>query len=229
MGILRSEQNKKATVQSILKAVYSELLDCDGDYAIEYAQWTLDKLLANKKHINEMNLVDKLKLLDKAKDKLLQSKTKEPHEDGRKSIQDQINQIEVEIQQAKVQKKKLLPKNYPDSLSIGDIIHVNYGVGFSGELSDGHYGVVLSRKGSMFLIAPLTKAKQPDRENTVFLNSLGLPGEDTTKGCYINLGQIRYVHFRRIENIIGIEGGRKHLDDPKVQDILTKFNAIIRK
>ncbi len=121
---------------------------------------------------------------------------------------------------------KLLPTNYPNSLTVGDIINVNFGIGFAGELSGDHYGIVLSRKGSMFLIAPLTKTPQPDKENTKFFEGLDLPGENGKS--YVNFGQIRFVHFRRLENIIGIIEGKRHINIDEVKDILEKYNKIIK-
>ncbi|WP_407271814.1 hypothetical protein [Radiobacillus sp. PE A8.2] len=71
----------------------------------------------------------------------------------------------------------------------------------------------------------MTKVRQPDGDNTVSLKNLGLPG-GVEKG-YINFGQFKFVHYRRIENIIGTTE-RKNVSD-KVPEILKKFNNIIEK
>lgn len=199
MTSLRNDQSKQNDVKIKLKTIYSELLDLDADNALEYVKWKLEKIITNKKHNKEIALRLQLKSTTVSSD--------------------EYNNIKSEI-------RKILPKNYPNSLEQGDIINVNFGIGFAGELSDDHYAIILSNKGSMFLIAPLTKTPQPDRENIKYFENLNLPGENGKS--YVNFGQIRYVHFRRIQNIIGIPEKKRHIDKIEVNDILEKFNKIIK-
>ena len=197
---LRDDENKKSYAKDKLKSVYSQLLDLDLDYSLSYVEWMLDKLIECRNHQTELAI--------------------------RKQLAE-TNPRDSEYQRLKKALSKVLPKDYPNNLVSGDIVHVNFGVGFAGELSDGHYAVIISRKGSMYLIAPLTKASQPDGDNTVSLENLGLPG-GVQKG-YINLGQIRYVHFRRLKNIIELPNGRKHIAIEIVKEVLDKHNNIIQK
>lgn len=203
MGDLRSNSSKKQDVKDKTKALFSELLDCEEDYAIGLIDWFLEKTKTNKKHIRELDIRQELKLL---KDKTDQdSKSK-------------VNQLKKEL-------KKVLPDNYPNDLKKGDIVHLNFGKGYGAEISDGHYAIILARKGSNFFIAPLTKVRQPDGSNTVSLEDLGLPG-GVQKG-YVNFGQFKFVHYRRIENVKGLTE-RKNVSD-KVTVIMKSFNAIIEE
>lgn len=189
----------KEKVKSRIKALYSELLDCDSQYAIDFADWMLDKIIANKNHEKEMIL---RKMLNNPNSKNIKQTLKE-------------------------QIKKTLPENYPSSLESGDVIHVKFGIGYGGEISQGHYAIILSRKGSMFLVAPLTKSKQPDKKNVKKFNNLDLPGN--VKTGYVNFGQIRYIHFRRIESINYIDCGKINIGIEEVNDIFKKWNNIIKE
>ncbi|WP_153127416.1 type II toxin-antitoxin system PemK/MazF family toxin [Peribacillus tepidiphilus] len=203
MGILRGNEAKKQLVKDKTKALFGELLDCDEDYAIALIDWYLEKTKINKKHIAETNLRNQLSALRGLTD----SETSE-----------KIKEIKKEI-------RKTLPTNYPNDLKKGDIVYVNFGQGFAGEISEGHYGVIVSRKGSNFFIAPLTKSPQPDGTNTMTITGLGLPGGVNTG--YVNFGQVRFVHYRRLENIIGLTE-RKSIAE-KIEELLEKFNNILNK
>lgn len=189
----------KEKVKSRTKALYSELLDLNSQYAIDFADWMLDKIIANKNHEKEI---------------ILRKMLKNPNSKNMK-------------QTLKKQIKKTLPENYPSSLESGDVIHVKFGIGYGGEISQGHYAIILSRKGSMFLVAPLTKSKQPDIENIKKFNDLNLPG--SVKTGYVNFGQIRYIHFRRIESIKNIDCGKINIGTEEVDDIFKKWNNIIKE
>lgn len=205
MDILRNDKERKQYVQDKLKALYSELLDCEKQYAIDYVNWCLDKIVENKKHLKELELNQEINKL--------------------KGKSDQVSF--KHLLELKQRRRKLLPKDYPSSLKKGDIIHVNYGVGYCGELSDGHYGIILCRRGSSYLVAPLSSTVQNDGDDTVSISGLNLPGESKETG-YVVFNQIRFVHFRRIKNIRGIPGGRKCIDGQVVDNILKSFNNIIK-
>lgn len=203
--ILRDNEGCKKQMQDKIKSLYSEFLSTDEKYAFNYIDWVIEKLVINRKHMIEGDLRSKLKTLNP------------------------ITSANVaEEQKLKGEIKKVIHKNYPNSLVKGDIININYGIGLGDELSDDHYGVIISRLGTMFLVAPLTKTPQPFGENNLTFKGLGLPGEDSTKTSYISFANIRYVHKRRIENIIGISNGRKHIDGKIVDDIMEKYNNIIK-
>lgn len=174
---------------------------------MELIDWYLEKTATNRKHQIETH--------SRATVKQLTSKTDE------ESIQ--------KVRQLRRQIKSVLPDNYPQNLQKGDVVWVNHGQGYAGEISDGHYGILLTRKGSNFLVAPLTKTRQPDKENTMEVTNLGLParGGQTVETCYVNFGQMKFVHYRRLQNIIGLSV-RKNVAG-QLPDLLTKFNNIINK
>lgn len=198
--------DKKQYVQSKLKSIYSELLDCDCDYSIEFADWFAEKLLENKNHFKEIDLNKKI--------------------NGLKNKTDIESQ--KQLRELKADRKKVLPKNYPASLQKGDVIHVSYGIGLGDELTDGHYGIILSRKGSLYLVAPLTSTPQPYGEYNILIKGLDLPNEDKNGG-YVSYNHIRFVSYRRIENIQGIENGRRHVDKTVVDNILSNFFELNKK
>lgn len=200
MTVLRGDEANKVYVFDKLKAVYSELLDCESQYAVDYVDWVMEKLLSNKKHIEESKI--------NARIKQLRSKTDAA---SRK-----------ELFELKEKRKKILPKNYPASLVKGDIIYVKYGVGFGDELTNGHYGIILNRKGALYLIAPLTSTPQPYEGYNIHLKDLGLPGEGT-KGSYVSFNHVRFLHYRRIEKIKGIKEGKKNIGAETAGKILENF------
>lgn len=203
--ILRDNQTEREKVKDLIKALYSELLNSETDEARAYSEWVLKKYNSNRRSAKEKEMRDELKRLNPSAP---------DYAEKEQSIRKDI--------------KKVLHTNYPDSLEKGDIIHVSYGVGFGDELSDDHYGIIISRLGTLFLVAPLTKTYQPFKENNVTFIGLSLPGEDDTKTSYVSFSQIRYVHKRRIEKINGITNGKKHIDTTRVDEIMSKFNNIIK-
>ncbi|MBF7084133.1 hypothetical protein IT084_14275 [Desulfallas sp. Bu1-1] len=44
MTVLRGDEANKVYVFDKLKAVYSELLDCESQYAVDYVDWVMEKL-----------------------------------------------------------------------------------------------------------------------------------------------------------------------------------------
>lgn len=99
------------------------------------------------------------------------------------------------------EKRKYLPSNYPTQITIGDIIHINFGYGYCSELSDGHYGVVMSEmKANMYFIIPCSSEPLRVME---FPIKLGVPNKehDNEKVSYLRFDQMRMIHYRRIERI----------------------------
>lgn len=99
------------------------------------------------------------------------------------------------------EKKKYLPKNYPSQLEIGDIVHINFGYGYCSELSDGHYGIVMSEmKANMYFIIPCSSEPLRIME---FPIKLEVPNKehDKDKISYLRFDQMRMIHYRRIEKV----------------------------
>lgn len=202
MGLLRNNTTKREEVRNKTKNLFSELLDCEEDYAYALIEWFLEKTKTNKKNFEEIKLRDQIKAL-KGKDDPASKKL-------RLETYAKINSI--------------APKNHPTKIEKGDIVHVNYGQGYAAEISDGHYGVVINKKGSNYLVAPLTKTAQPDGKNTMTLTNLGLPGKNnkTVQTGYINFGQVKFVHYRRLEKVKGLRTTVNVASE--LPDLLSKFN-----
>ena len=99
------------------------------------------------------------------------------------------------------EKKKFLPSNYPSQIEIGDIVHINFGYGYCSELSDGHYGIVMSSmKANMYFVIPCSS--EPLRIMEVPIK-LGVPNKehDKDKISYLRFDQMRMIHYRRIEKV----------------------------
>lgn len=201
--ILRQDQAQLTLVKDTLKAVFSELIDLDADLAVNMTKWLKEETTYYKQHLKELALDKAIKIL------------------AGKNDPDSLRQSSA----LKKERKCNLPTNYPSSLVKGDIICINYGVGMGDELSDWHYGIVLHRRGRTFLVAPLTSTPQPHGQLNIHLNNLGLPDENAS-GSYVNYQQIRYVHYRRIENINGIANGRLHIDTSIANNVINNFAII---
>jgi len=199
--LLKASEPDRASVEADIKALYSLLLNSDVDTAAQYTNWVLKKFRANGRHRAER--------IAKASIKRMQ-----PWDPA-------YSQLETEI-------ARLQHRNFPRQLNKGDIIHVDFGVGFCDELSKGHYGIVLSRLYEMYLVAPLTKTPQRYGVNNMELHGLGLPGRLPDDISYVNFTQVRYVHRRRIENIDGVTGGVKHLSQEEADEVLDKFYKIVK-
>ena len=105
------------------------------------------------------------------------------------------------IKQLKKKKKKYEHTNYNHNLKIGDIVHINYGYGYCGELSMGHYGIVMSDiVNNMYFIVALSS--DPLNDFPFYFEGLNLPNaEDNNKKSYVRFEQARFMHYRRITNI----------------------------
>lgn len=99
------------------------------------------------------------------------------------------------------EKKKYLPTNYPYQIKIGDIVYINFGYGYCNELSNGHYGIIMSNmKANMFFIIPCSSEPLRIME---FPIKLGVPNKEHNKDkiSYLRFDQMRMIHYRRIENV----------------------------
>ena len=121
------------------------------------------------------------------------------------------------INQLKQQKRAYLPENYPRMLKIGDIVHVNFGFGYCSELSDGHYGIILSEiKANMYFVLPL--GSEPLKIHPFYFDDLNLPSRDGVhiqKKSYLQFNQMGNVHYRRLENVRVNE--RRNIGDARVR------------
>lgn len=205
MAILRDVEKIKIAVDSKLKAIFSELLDSDAELAEQYVIELHDKIISNKNH---------------EKQNVLESQLREIK--GR--YDDTSNIIRKEVYE---NLEKVKHKNLPSVIVKGDIIYVKYGIGIGDELRKGHYGIVLARRGWLYLIAPLTKTLQPHAALNITFSGLSLPGEDDTKTSYISYNHIKFVHIRRMENIIKLK--KIHITDKeKINRIFTNYFEIVR-
>lgn len=201
-------KNINDVLEGLLKTLKDEILKLNDNIQIEkYARCLLEQIKSNNDFINEQYLLKEIKNLKDFKD-----------EDAQKRVS-----------HFKTEKKKYMQKNYPLNLKSGDIVYIKYGIGIADEIQDGHYSIILSQKGSMFLVAPLTSKPQKFDENNLYFENLGLPSKLVCEEekSYVSFTQIRYVHCRRIENIENIKGGRLHIDETKVDKILENYFNII--
>jgi mRNA-degrading endonuclease toxin of MazEF toxin-antitoxin module len=186
-----------------LNSLKGDLLSLDLSKGIKAAEWFSNVIHLNKNHQKEREIRSELR--------------QENNADTEQPLREKIKEVQK--------------KDFPFGLKFGDIIHVEFGIGIGDELRDGHYAVILSRKGEMFLIAPLTSETLYFGDNTLYFEGLGLP---STKGpnckSYVSFSQIRYIHSRRIKKIHKIHkslNGRIHLDEDKALQILTNYNKIL--
>lgn len=129
------------------------------------------------------------------------------------------------IKYLKKKKKKYEHVNYNHNLKIGDIVYVNYGFGYCGELSLGHYGVIMSEiKNNMYFV--VTLSSDPLNMFPYFLDNLNLPNSDCDKNklSYVRFEQARFLHYRRLENIT-IQGDvlYRSLTEPQITQLKEKF------
>lgn len=116
-----------------------------------------------------------------------------------RKIREEKDQLKKEV--LIKQKTKYLPSNYPNEINIGDIVHINFGYGYCSELSDGHYGIVMSEmKANMFFIIPCSSEPLRIMECPI---KLGVPNKEHNdeKVSYLRFDQMRMIHYRRIEKV----------------------------
>lgn len=106
------------------------------------------------------------------------------------------------IKDLKKKKKKYEHQNYNHNLEIGDIVYVNYGYGYCGELSTGHYGIIMSEiVNNMYYV--VTLSSDPLKAFEFYFEGLNLPNAEANghKKSYIRFEQSRFMHYRRLTNI----------------------------
>ena len=190
-----------------------ELLKLDSLQSVEqYMKWAIEKLQINDCFANEELLLNEISKLDETK--------------------------ELEkIAGLKKQKFKYSQQDKPFKLNKGDLINIKFGVGVGHELDGQHYGIILSNRGAMFLIAPLTSTPQDFGKYSKSLKDLGLPreeGKSSTKSdiSYVSFSQIRYIHVRRITKIKKIFNQKDYKEKLELgvdvaNDIIQKYFDII--
>lgn len=172
--------------------------------ALQYVKWSQHKLSQTIKDRKEKKILADIKKLN-------------PTSDGQA------------ISKLRNLKKKYLPSNYPYNLEIGDIVYVNFGFGFCSELSDGHYGIVLSELiANMYLILPLSSEEL--RKYPIGISDLGLPnaqGIQHGKISYLRFDQLRYLHYRRLEKIINVKDGIVKLSPEQLKTVYTHLSSFL--
>lgn len=206
--MLGDDSMKTETIKSIdsyLASIKSDLLaNMTDEEALQYVKWSQHKLSQTIKDRKEKKILADIKKLN-------------PTTDG---------QV---ISKLRNLKKKYLPSNYPYNLEIGDIVYVNFGFGFCSELSDGHYGIVLSELiANMYLILPLSSEEL--RKYPIGISDLGLPsaqGIQHGKISYLRFDQLRYLHYRRLEKIINVKDGIVKLSPEQLKTVYTHLSSFL--
>lgn len=176
--------------------------------------------------ISKLNDEDAL-LFVKWANKLLSDTVKDRKE---KEIQLKINDCkdENEKKKLKIKKKNYLPINYPYDLEIGDIVHIDYGFGYCGELSNGHYGIILSGiRVNKYFVIPLSS--EPLKIHSFYFENLGLPdknGYNPKKKSHCRFDQLCHIHYRRIENVDN--GNRKKLSEENLMKLFCEINKFLK-
>lgn len=193
------------SIDSYLASIKSDLLaNMTDEEALQYVKWSQHKLSQTIKDRKEKKILADIKKLN-------------PTSDGQA------------ISKLRNLKKKYLPSNYPYNLEIGDIVYVNFGFGFCSELSDGHYGIVLSELiANMYLILPLSSEEL--RKYPIGISDLGLPnaqGIQHGKISYLRFDQLRYLHYRRLEKIINVKDGIVKLSPEQLKTVYTHLSSFL--
>lgn len=190
-------------VESILNYVKGEIFRSVSDEdAILYSNWIKSLILDTIKNDKELKIISEIK----------KEKSKE-------------NPDLSKIKQLKMKKKKYEHQNYNHNLKVGDIVYVNYGYGYCGELSTGHYGIIMSEIiNNMYFV--VTLSSDPLNDYNYYLEGLNLPNAegDKNKKSYVRFEQSRFMHFRRLTNISvnGLQLYRK-LTPEQVADVKKHF------
>lgn len=114
---------------------------------------------------------------------------------------DKIGNVK-ERNKIKKKRKALEPKNYPKKIAIGDIVYLQCGFGYCGEINTNHYAIIMSEiKNQMYFVVPLSSDEL--RMFPFYLEGLNLPNadHDENKKSHVRFDQARFVHYRRIEYI----------------------------
>jgi len=176
------------------------LLDIETSQSLFAVDWFYDKIMMNKNHQEESQLK---KQINTTTDLAIKNKLKE-----------RIN--------------KVSQKNVPKPILIGDVVHIKFGVGVGHELKEHHFGIVLARKGLMFLIAPLTSVPQDYGDLNYSFNNLNLSKK--TNISYVSFCHIKYIHQRRIENITTANNKVRNVrtGSEAVNNILDNYFKIVK-
>lgn len=174
-----TEDNAKY-IESILHYIKGELFRITPEEeSILYVDWIKFLITDTIKHEKELNINSQIRF-EKKKN----------------------NPDENKIKQLKKKKKKYEHTNYNHKLKIGDIVYVNYGYGYCGELSTGHYGIIMSEIiNNMYFVVPLSS--DPLNDFIFYFEGLNLPNSEANndKKSYVRFEQARFMHYRRITNI----------------------------
>ena len=173
------ESDRVLNVDSRLRAIKSELLRDITDKEIDqYLSWIYKLLHDTVAHNKDIVLLRDYRYYNKLGN-------------------------DKEINKIKKKRKALEPKNYPKKISIGDIVYLQCGFGYCGEINTNHYAIIMSEiKNQMYFIVPLSSDEL--RMFPYYLEGLNLPNaeHDENKLSYVRFDQARFVHYRRIENIM---------------------------
>lgn len=190
-------------VESILNYVKGEIFRSVSDEdAILYSNWIKSLISDTIKNDKEVKINSEIK----------KEKSKESPDHAK-------------IKQLKTKKKRYEHQNYNHNLQVGDIVYVNYGYGYCGELSTGHYGIIMSDiVNNMYFV--VTLSSDPLNDYKYYLEGLNLPNAegDKNKKSYVRFEQSRFMHFRRLTNISvnGLQIYRK-LTPEQIKDVKKHF------
>lgn len=130
-----------------------------------------------------------------------------------------------EATRIKKKRKSLEPKNYPKKIKIGDIVYLQCGFGYCGEINTNHYAIIMSEiKNQMYFVIPLSSDEL--RMFPYHLEGLNLPNadHDDNKISQVRFDQARFVHFRRIENIkVNDKILKRSVNPESIIDVNKKF------
>ena len=176
MTTARDDKNTREAIDGIMNTLKGILLDEEKEKALFQIQWFLDKTTMN---------------IDFEKERALKN---------------EINNIREQNAERRllIKKRELVTqKNCELPVNIGEIRHIKFGVGVGHELREHHYGIILARKGLMYLTAPLTSKPQDYGKYNYHFDNLGLPSKNGTiiTKSHVSFCHIRYIHQRRIEDI----------------------------
>lgn len=129
------------------------------------------------------------------------------------------------VEKIKRKRKNLEPKKYPKKISIGDIVYLQCGFGYCGEINTNHYAIIMSEiQNQMYFVIPLSSDEL--RIFPYYLDNLKLPNadHDEAKLSYLRFDQARFVHYRRIENImVNDKILKRNISHDKIIEVNNKF------
>lgn len=209
MALLK-DSARNSSIRALSVNLWNELLDVDENYAEAFLNWCIEKTRANKLHQQEQSLKAQLKSRS-------------------------LTEGDKNVLQGKL--KAIKHKNHPLGITKGDIVHVRFGVNLGDEFSDldtnlkalpGHYGIVIAQKGFMFLVLPLTSHPQRlnDPNLDFYFEGLNLPG--AYDKSYLAFAKMKFVHFRRIIRIQGIQDGEKSLTPEQIKILDSKLDILLQ-